>query len=65
MGNKEKGGGGGGGKGGFGIGSLANPFERQSLLGFQARPPVPGLMGLGRGRGGYGPPGTHIDLAAI
>merc|ERR1719264_281837 len=38
------------GKGGaFGIGSLANPFERQSLLGFQARPPVPGLMGLGRG----------------
>ena len=60
MGNKEKGGGGGGGgKGGFGIGSLANPFERQSLLGFQARPPVPpGLMGLGRGGGGgYGPPG--------
>ena len=53
MGNKEKGGKGGG----------FDPFERQSLLGFQARPPVPGLMGLGRGGGpGFGPPGSETKF---
>ena len=50
------------GGGGFGVGSLGDPFQRQSLLGFQApRPPVPGLMGQRFGPPGGPGPGTELQ----
>ena len=59
-------GGKGSGGGGFGVGSLGDPFQRQSLLGFQAprptRPPVPGLMGQRFGPPGGPGPGTALKF---